>query len=43
VAAAGKEEAETYDVYVSEPVRLEEGVRKHVLSVFVADESGACV
>lgn len=31
---------ETYDVFVNEPVRLEEGVRKHVFSVFVADEAG---
>ena len=30
-----------YDVYAAaEPPRLEEGVRKHTLSVFVADESG---
>lgn len=28
------------DVYAYEPERLEEGVRKHTLSVFVADESG---
>ena len=35
--AAGKE---GYDVYVYEPQALEEGVRKHTLSVFVADESG---
>lgn len=33
-------ERETYDVFVNEPVHLEEGVRKHVLSVFVADEAG---
>ena len=32
--------AEGYDVYVDEPQRLEEGVRKHTLSVFVADEAG---
>jgi len=39
--AAGKEgSAETYDVFVNEPVQLEEGVRKHVLSVFVGDEAG---
>jgi hypothetical protein len=28
------------DVYAFEPQPLEEGVRKHMLSVFVADESG---
>lgn len=32
--------AEGYDVYVYQPQPLEEGVRKHTLSVFVADESG---
>lgn len=37
LAAASRE---TYDVYVNEPTQLEEGVRKHILSVFVADESG---
>jgi hypothetical protein len=31
---------ETYDVFVNEPQYLQEGVRKHVLSVFVADEAG---
>lgn len=31
---------ETYDVFVNEPAKLEEGVRKHVFSVFVADEAG---
>lgn len=31
---------ETYDVYVSSPKQLEEGVEKHVISVFVADEAG---
>lgn len=33
-------ERETYDVFANEPQYLEVGVRKHVLSVFVADESG---
>ncbi|KAK9833459.1 hypothetical protein WJX81_007169 [Elliptochloris bilobata] len=31
---------EIYDVYVNQPEPLEEGVEKHVISVFVADESG---
>ena len=31
---------EGYDVYVNEPQPLEEGQEKHLLSVFVADESG---
>ena len=31
---------EGYDVYVYEPEPLEAGVTKHILSVFVADESG---
>lgn len=34
------DKSEGYDVYVYEPERLDEGVRKHILSVFVADESG---
>ncbi|CAG9460366.1 unnamed protein product [Pedinophyceae sp. YPF-701] len=40
--AATKEEEpkETYDVYVSEPRLLDEGERKHTISVFVADEQG---
>lgn len=38
--AASAEKTEGYDVYIYEPERLEEGVRKHTLSVFVADESG---
>jgi acetolactate synthase-1/3 small subunit len=38
--AASTDKKEGYDVYVYEPERLEEGVRKHTLSVFVADESG---
>jgi acetolactate synthase I/III small subunit len=40
-AAAAEVGKEGYDVYVqNEEVRLEKGVRKHTLSVFVADESG---
>lgn len=35
-----QEKEETYDVYVASPKRLEEGIRKHIISVFVADESG---
>jgi acetolactate synthase I/III small subunit len=31
---------ETYDVYVASPKRLTEGIEKHIVSVFVADESG---
>ena len=31
---------EIYDVYVNRPEPLDEGVEKHVISVFVADESG---
>ena len=31
---------ETYDVFVNESAKLDEGVRKHVFSVFVADEAG---
>ena len=31
---------EGYDVYVYEPEPLEAGESKHILSVFVADESG---
>ena len=32
---------DTYDVYISEnPKKLDEGLEKHVISVFVADESG---
>ena len=31
---------EGYDVYVYEPEPLDAGETKHVLSVFVADESG---
>ncbi len=31
---------EEYDVYVYEPEPLEAGESKHILSVFVADESG---
>ena len=38
--AAATDKEEGYDVYVYEPEPLEEGVRKHTLSVFVADESG---
>lgn len=34
------EQDEEYDVYVYEAEPLEEGVAKHVLSVFVGDESG---
>ena len=40
VQAASTDNKEKYDVYVYEPEPLEEGVRKHTLSVFVADESG---
>lgn len=29
-----------YDVYVNEPAMLSEGEDKHMISVFVADESG---
>ena len=29
-----------YDVYVNEPQMLAEGEEKHIISVFVADESG---
>lgn len=31
---------EGYDVYVYEPTPLEQGVEKHTISVFVADEAG---
>jgi hypothetical protein len=31
---------EGYDVYLAEPEPLKEGEEKHVVSVFVADESG---
>lgn len=31
---------EQYDVYVYEPVPLDPGLEKHIISVFVADESG---
>ena len=31
---------EQYDVYVAEPVPLQEGESKHTISVFVGDESG---
>lgn len=34
------QEAQQYDVYVAGPQPLQEGVEKHVISVFVADESG---
>lgn len=34
------QQKETYDVYVASPKRLNEGIEKHVISVFVADESG---
>lgn len=40
VAAAAQEQEQAADVYEFEPQPLEEGVRKHMLSVFVADESG---
>lgn len=39
-AAAPEAEKAQADVYAFEPQPLEEGVRKHMLSVFVADESG---
>ncbi len=39
-AVARASERETYDVFANEPQYLEVGVRKHVLSVFVADEAG---
>ena len=31
---------EGYDVYVNEPEPLNEGEEKHIISAFVADESG---
>jgi acetolactate synthase regulatory subunit len=34
------QDEETYDVYVASPARLQEGITKHTISVFVADESG---
>ena len=40
VQATATPAASGADVYEYEPQRLEEGVRKHMLSVFVADESG---
>lgn len=40
VAAAAAAQEQSADVYAYEPQPLEEGVRKHMLSVFVADESG---
>lgn len=40
VQAASTDKKEGYDVYVNEPEPLQKGVRKHTLSVFVADESG---
>jgi acetolactate synthase regulatory subunit len=39
-ANAPPAQTEGYDVYVAEPERLQEGVSKHTLSVFVADEAG---
>jgi len=39
VQAAGNPKEE-YDVYVSEPQPLQAGEEKHIISIFVADESG---
>ncbi|GAX82052.1 hypothetical protein CEUSTIGMA_g9480.t1 [Chlamydomonas eustigma] len=36
----GRVEERTADVYVREPIPLQEGEEKHVISIFVADESG---
>eukprot|EP00889_Picochlorum_renovo_P007638 jgi/Picre1/34668/NNA_002136.t1 len=41
VTAVRASQRETYDVYVNSGEQLDEGVKKHILSVFVADESGA--
>jgi acetolactate synthase-1/3 small subunit len=35
-----QEKHEGYDVYVYNPEPLDEGEEKHVISAFVADESG---
>lgn len=35
-----QEESEEYDVYVNQPEPLDVGEEKHVISAFVADESG---
>ena len=35
-----QEQRKEYDVYVSDPQPLDEGEEKHVISAFVADESG---
>ena len=35
-----QEESEGYDVYVNHPEPLDEGEEKHLISAFVADESG---
>lgn len=40
VTAVRASQRETYDVYVNSGEQLDEGVKKHILSVFVADESG---
>ena len=37
---AAQEANEGYDVYVNEPEPLNEGEEKHIISAFVADESG---
>ncbi|KAK9814572.1 hypothetical protein WJX72_008066 [[Myrmecia] bisecta] len=39
-AATSGQNEEGYDVYVSQTQLLEEGIEKHILSVFVADEAG---
>ena len=35
-----QEQRKEYDVYVNDPQPLDEGEEKHVISAFVADESG---
>lgn len=39
-AVEQKPQQEKYDVYVDESTPLEAGVEKHIISIFVADESG---
>jgi acetolactate synthase-1/3 small subunit len=40
IATNGRVEERTADVYAREPIPLQEGEEKHVISIFVADESG---
>lgn len=40
ILICSQEERKEYDVYVNDPQPLDEGEEKHVISAFVADESG---